>query len=97
MGDTTNVQLIVSLFKEDEKMNDNHDPAVAHNPQPEGLTRREIGMLTLLSAGLTNKEIASQMKISESTVEFHLTNLYRKLNVRSRTEAVLWARQHAYA
>ncbi len=52
-------------------------------------------MLALLTRGLTNQEIASQLSISVHTVERHITNLYTKLGVRSRTEAAHWAHHHA--
>jgi DNA-binding NarL/FixJ family response regulator len=45
-------------------------------------------VLNLLAAGLGNKEIAWQLKISEHTVKFHVTSIFNKLNVSSRTEAV---------
>ena len=70
-------------------------PAIAVQPDAgSGLTRREREVLSLLTRGLTNQEIASQLSISVHTVERHLTNLYTKLGVRSRTEAVHWAHHH---
>lgn len=60
-----------------------------------GLTRREREVLALLTRGLTNQEIANQLSISVHTVERHITNLYTKLGVRSRTEAAHWAHHHA--
>jgi NarL family two-component system response regulator YdfI len=53
-----------------------------------GLSERELAMLQALSNGLSNKQIARQLWLAEQTVKFHLTNLYRKLNVSTRTEAV---------
>jgi DNA-binding NarL/FixJ family response regulator len=53
-----------------------------------GLSERELAMLTALGEGLSNKQIAKQHWVAEQTVKFHLTNLYRKLNVSTRTEAV---------
>ncbi|HEY4691939.1 MAG TPA: response regulator transcription factor [Bellilinea sp.] len=52
------------------------------------LTARERQVLQLAAEGLANKEIASQLQISEHTVKFHLSSLYSKLGVSSRTEAV---------
>jgi len=60
----------------------------------ETLTERERDVLALLAQGLTNKDIAQSMFLSVRTVEAHLRNVYGKLNVTSRTEAVLWAVQH---
>jgi DNA-binding NarL/FixJ family response regulator len=59
--------------------------------EEQGLTEREQAVLGALSRGQTNKEIARSLWLAEQTVKFHLTNIYRKLNVRSRTEAVHWA------
>jgi DNA-binding NarL/FixJ family response regulator len=52
------------------------------------LTERERQVLQLTAQGLANKQIASQLEISENTVKFHLSSLYAKLGVTSRTEAV---------
>lgn len=57
------------------------------------LTPREIEILQLLVNGKTNKEMAAILTVSSKTIEFHLGNLYTKLGVRTRTEAVLWAVQ----
>jgi DNA-binding NarL/FixJ family response regulator len=54
----------------------------------ETLTGREIGVLTLLARGKSNKEIGANLFISETTVKGHLRNIFTKLNVLSRTEAV---------
>jgi DNA-binding NarL/FixJ family response regulator len=59
--------------------------------EAKGLTERELGVLRALAEGKTNKEIAQALWLAEQTVKFHLTNIYRKLDVRSRTEAVHWA------
>ena len=52
------------------------------------LTRRETEVLELLSKGCANKEIAQSLSISLDTVRYHLKQIYEKLHVRSRTEAV---------
>ena len=54
----------------------------------ESLTARELEVLRLLSRGLRNKEIAARLYVSERTVNFHLANIYQKLNVSGRTEAL---------
>jgi len=54
----------------------------------EPLTRRETEVLEQMAQGLANKQIAAALGISEHTVKFHLSSLYAKLNVASRTEAV---------
>jgi DNA-binding NarL/FixJ family response regulator len=52
------------------------------------LTARELEVLRLLARGLRNKEIAARLYVSERTVNFHLANIYQKLNVSGRTEAL---------
>jgi DNA-binding NarL/FixJ family response regulator len=52
------------------------------------LTAREMEVLRLLARGLRNKEIAARLFVSERTVNFHLANIYQKLNVSGRTEAL---------
>ena len=52
------------------------------------LTRREFEVLTILVHGCSNKEIAAKLGLKDVTVAFHLKNVFRKLKVSSRTEAV---------
>lgn len=70
------------------------DPA--RSDEPTGLaahlTRREREILTHVSEGMANAEIARLLWVSEQTVKFHLSNIYRKLNVTNRTQASRWAR-----
>ena len=54
----------------------------------DSLTARELEVLRLLARGLRNKEIAARLFVSERTVNFHLANIYQKLNVSGRTEAL---------
>lgn len=56
------------------------------------LTDRQLDVLSCLSAGLPNKEIARKLGISEGTVKIHLTAIFRTLHARNRTEAVIAAR-----
>lgn len=58
------------------------------------LTPREVDILQLIVAGYSNKEIGCKFRLSEKTVEMHLTHIYEKLGVRSRLRAGLWAVQH---
>ena len=59
-----------------------------------GLTTRELEILRRLIHGLSNKDIADELSIAEQTVKFHLTSLYRKLGIRSRTQAARWAHEN---
>ena len=62
----------------------------------EPLTDREVEVLRLLAQGLTNKDIAQTLILSVRTIDAHLRSIFGKLNVRSRTEAALWAVKHGY-
>ena len=59
-----------------------------------GLTEREVTILSALARGLSNDEIAKELWVAPQTVKFHLTNVYRKLGVKNRTEASRLAYQH---
>jgi ATP/maltotriose-dependent transcriptional regulator MalT len=56
--------------------------------ESEGITEREVEILTLLANGFRNKEIADKLFISLHTVKSHIYNIYQKLHVQSRIEAV---------
>ncbi len=55
------------------------------------LTRRELEILRLVAEGHSNAGLAKMLWVTEQTVKFHLSNIYRKLNVANRTEASRWA------
>jgi DNA-binding NarL/FixJ family response regulator len=59
-----------------------------------GLTEREIAILKAVARGLSNQAIGKELWVTEQTVKFHLTNIYRKLGVSNRTEAARYAYQH---
>jgi DNA-binding NarL/FixJ family response regulator len=59
-----------------------------------GLTRREREILQLVSKGYSNGQLARMLWVTEQTVKFHLSNIYRKLDVSNRTEAASWAHTH---
>ena len=61
---------------------------------PGGLSAKEVAVLAELSHGHTNKQIAASLWLSEQTVKFHLRNVYRKLGINSRTEALRYAYEH---
>ena len=56
-----------------------------------GLTRRELEILRLVAEGHSNAQLARMLWVTEQTVKFHLSNVYRKLDVANRTEASRWA------
>jgi DNA-binding NarL/FixJ family response regulator len=67
-------------------------------PAPErdthDLTRREREILQLVAEGHSNAKLAKMLWVTEQTVKFHLSNVYRKLGVSNRTEAARWAQLH---
>ena len=61
---------------------------------PSGLTEREVEVLRLVAAGKTNPEIAATLVLSEKTVGRHLSNIFAKINVTTRTAAAAFAYEH---
>jgi DNA-binding NarL/FixJ family response regulator len=61
---------------------------------PAGLTERELEILLVLVRGKSNQEIADDLSISAKTVGHHVQHVYRKVGVRSRAAATLWAFEH---
>jgi DNA-binding NarL/FixJ family response regulator len=59
-----------------------------------GLTERELAILKAVARGLSNQAIGKELWVTEQTVKFHLTNIYRKLHLGNRTEAARYAYQH---
>ena len=74
---------------------ENGEPAPTERPggseSPGGLTRRELEILRLVAEGHANSQLARMLWVTEQTVKFHLSNIYRKLGVSNRTEASRWA------
>ena len=58
------------------------------------LTVRELETVKLLAGGLSNREIAHILKVTNRTVEFHLSNVFQKLNMNNRVSVALWAKEH---
>jgi DNA-binding CsgD family transcriptional regulator len=66
----------------------------ATSGEPHGLTPRELQVLRLITAGGTNKAIADELVLSERTVDRHVSNIFTKLGVSSRTAATAYAYEH---
>ena len=60
----------------------------------ERLTSRETDILACIAQGFSNQEIATALSVSEKTVKNHLTNIFRKLNVNDRTQALVYVLKH---
>lgn len=59
-----------------------------------GLTDQEVRILEKIAAGLSNKQIGRELDIAEGTVKVHVKHILRKLELRSRVEAAVWAVEH---
>jgi ATP/maltotriose-dependent transcriptional regulator MalT len=65
-----------------------------HTADTHGLTARELQVLHLVAAGRTNKAIAAELVVSERTIDRHVSNIFSKLHVSSRTAATAYAYEH---
>ena len=91
LGDET------SAAAEDAQAAATYDRLGAHRPAPappDGLSRRECEVLALVADGRSNREIGETLFISDRTVARHLTNIFHKIEVTSRTQAVRYAIDH---
>jgi DNA-binding NarL/FixJ family response regulator len=61
--------------------------------EPDKLSRRQRELLKLLDRGLSNRELAQALELSEHTIKVHLWRLFRRLSVKNRSQAVHWARE----
>jgi len=59
-----------------------------------GLSHREAEVASIVAKGMTNKEVAQKLFVTEKTVKFHLTNIYKKLQVKSRSQLIVWCVPH---
>jgi LuxR family maltose regulon positive regulatory protein len=82
------VKLLAALAAEEPASSDTAPPGLV-----EPLTEREREVLQLIAAGRSNREIAGELFVAEGTIKAHVHNIYGKLMVRSRTEAIAYAQQ----
>lgn len=87
-GATHLTQALRALVSPDSESTDASNRPAA----PEKLSRRQRELLKHLDRGLSNRELADLMEISEHTVKVHLWRLFRRLSVKNRSQAVHWAR-----
>lgn len=66
----------------------------SHKNNDDELTDREIEVIKAIAEGMSNKEIASVLYISEKTVKNHISNIFRKLEINDRTQAAIYAIKH---
>lgn len=59
-----------------------------------GLSNREVEVAELVSRGMANKEVADKLFVTEKTVKFHLTNIYKKMAIKSRSQLIVWCLPH---
>ncbi len=67
------------------------EPASTAGPPPDALTDREREVAVLISRGLTNRQVSSELSISERTVHTHVRKILKKLKLRSRAQVAAWA------
>lgn len=89
VGSSELASALRGLLQADAEGEDAEPPAMAGK-----LSKRQSQLITMLDQGLSNRDIALQLEISEHTVKVHLWRLFRRLGVKSRTQAVHHARSH---
>ncbi|MCP5098278.1 MAG: helix-turn-helix transcriptional regulator, partial [Chloroflexi bacterium] len=92
MPDYTN-KLLAVLEAEGYTVSNISSQPLVDQPLVDPLSKRELEILTLIAAGLKNKEIAEQLVISLNTVLYHIKNIYSKLGVNKRTLAIAKAKE----
>jgi two-component system nitrate/nitrite response regulator NarL len=85
-GNTVFTETLMDLL-----LNAMRDGAPSVRTVPDCLTAREKQILELIAGGQSNKNIARELNISDGTVKVHVKNILRKLNLKSRLEAAVWA------
>ena len=83
--------LAISYLHHSSFVNKNNIHAAQEAGYKVGLTKREIEILKLIALGKNNENIANDLNISTLTVKTHVSNIYRKINVPNRIQAIFWA------
>jgi len=71
------------------------DKGVTRTPAVRALNSREAAILSLVRQGLTNKQIATRLQLSDKTIKHYMTSVFQKLHVRNRLEAALLVKKTA--
>ena len=80
-----------ALSEDDSSMITSRTPEqTSATPRPSALSRREREVAKLVTRGLTNRQIAKELVLSERTVENHVSNILKKLKLSSRSEVAAW-------
>ena len=79
---------------QDSYQYDDEDCSIAERFAEDKLTQRQTEILICLARGASPKVIAQQLDISTETVKTHLSKLYQNLDISSKDEAIIWAREH---
>ena len=87
-------KVMIKFHELAKKQHEGVYPMALHESGAQNLTRRELEVLQCIVDGMSNKECAQHLYISEKTVKNHVTNLLRKLDVVDRTQAAVYACQH---
>ena len=82
-----------ALSEEEDVAPSSPTPEQSRSEQPAALTSREEEVAALVARGLSNRQIASELHLSERTIEHHVSKILRKLHLASRTEIAAWATQ----
>ncbi|HEX9246519.1 MAG TPA: response regulator transcription factor [bacterium] len=90
-GGRTMISPVMARHMMDGLFNGNGATPATTNGHLQGITEREIDVLTGVAKGLSDKEIASNLFLSESTVKTHLRTVYHRLNFRNRAQAAAFA------
>ena len=77
-----------------EKEKDFAGAHISKQEIPGHLTRQELKVIMLIASGFRNAEIGKKLFISENTVKTHINRLFKKINVKNRLQAALWAAKH---